>query len=118
MKWLFLSDIEEKVRDSDVYGKIGFPENFSQQLNSVFNTGEIIKPQLDFTINHKKNPVTPIIVNKAVSTIKDNINQSIVNRIILKALETIEDKDLLNKYTESLDKFIGELEKSKDDFSN
>ncbi|ORY38474.1 hypothetical protein LY90DRAFT_510874 [Neocallimastix californiae] len=111
MKWLFLSDIEEKVRDSDVYGKIGFPENFSQQLNSVFNTGEIIKPQLDFTINHKKNPVTPIIVNKAVSTIKDNINQSIVNRIILKALETIEDKDLLNKYTESLDKFIGELEK-------
>ncbi|KAL6611826.1 hypothetical protein U3516DRAFT_753138 [Neocallimastix sp. 'constans'] len=89
----------KKVRDSDVYGKIGFPENFSQQLNSVFNTGEIIKPQLDFTINHKKNPVTPIIVNKAVSTIKDNINQSIVNRIILKALETIEDKDLLNKKT-------------------
>ena len=36
MKWLFLSDIEEKLRDSDVYGKIGFPENFSQQLNFAY----------------------------------------------------------------------------------
>ncbi|KAG4083153.1 hypothetical protein H8356DRAFT_1437174 [Neocallimastix lanati (nom. inval.)] len=120
MKWLFLSDneAEEKVRNSDVYGKIVFPENFSQQLISVFNSGEIIKPQLDFTINHKKNPVTPIIVNKAVSTIKDNINQNIANKIILKALETIEDKDLLNKFTESIDKFIDGLEKSKDSISN
>eukprot|EP00833_Pecoramyces_ruminatium_P010250 jgi/Orpsp1_1/1184282/evm.model.c7180000088908.1 len=116
MKWLFLSDVEaeEKVKNSDVYGKIVFPENFSQQLISVFNTGEIIKPQLDFTINHKKNPVTPIIVNKAVTTIKDNINQNIANQIILKALETIENKDLLNKFTSTIDKFIEELEKSKD----
>jgi len=116
MKWLFLNDIkaEEKIRNSDVYGKIVFPENFSQQLISVFNTGKIIKPQLDFTINHKKNPVTPIIVNKAVTTIKDNINQNIANQIILKALETIENKDLLNKFTSSIDKFISELEKSKE----
>ncbi|OUM59528.1 hypothetical protein PIROE2DRAFT_69843 [Piromyces sp. E2] len=116
MRWLFLSDneAEKQVRNSDVYGKIVFPENFSQELITVFNTGKIIKPQLDFTINHKKNPVTPIIVNKAVTTIKDNINQNIANQIILKALETIENKDLLNKFTSSIDKFISELEKSKD----
>jgi len=120
MKWLFLTDIraEEKVKSSDVYGKIVFPENFSQQLISVFNTGKIIKPQLDFTINHKKNPVTPIIVNKAVTTIKDNINQNIANKIILKALETIENKDLLNKFTSTIDKFISELEKSKESITD
>jgi len=120
MEWLFLSDIEaeRRIRNSDFYGKIVFPENFSQQLISVFDTGNIIKPQLNFTINHKKNPVTPIIVNKAVTTIKDNINQNIVNQIILKLLETIENKDLLNKFTNTIDKFISELEKSKDSITD
>jgi len=120
MKWIFCSDAEakEKIAKSDVYGKIAFPEDFSKRLISIFETGEIQKPQLIFTINQKINPVTPLIVNKAVSTIQDTINQNIINKLIFKALEKAESMDLLNKITESTDKVIDELEKSKQGISN
>jgi putative membrane protein len=120
MKWLFISDAdaEEKVKSSDVYGKIIFPEDFSKKLISIFDTGEIRKPELDFTINHKKNAVTPIIVNKAVSTIKDTINQNIINKLIYKVLDTAENMDILNKIKESTDKIISELENGKEGISN
>ncbi|KAG4100422.1 hypothetical protein H8356DRAFT_1661304 [Neocallimastix lanati (nom. inval.)] len=120
MKWVFTSeaDAKEKVYKSEYYGEIVIPNDFSKKLVAVFDSGEIKRPELDFYVNQKKNPIAPIIVNKAVSTIQNTINQNIVNALIYKALNTADNIKLVAKAAKSTDNIIEKLKEGREGISD
>ena len=117
MKWIFTDkkDAKKKVKQGKYYGAIIIPENFSNQITTIFDGNEIKKPKFDFYINDKKNPIAPIIVNKAIGTIENSVNQSFVNTTIYKTLEKTEQLDLISKEAEVSNKLIDKLENTKKD---
>ena len=50
MKWIFTDEetASKKVDKGDYYGEIIIPEDFSQRLVTLFDSGEIKKPEFDF----------------------------------------------------------------------
>ena len=67
MKWIFTDEDDAKanVDKGKYYGVIILPEDFTSKIATLFDGTEIVKPQFDFYVNQKKNPIAPIIVNKA-----------------------------------------------------
>jgi putative membrane protein len=120
MNWVFTNEKEAKrrVENNDFYGDIVIPENFSEKLITVFSNKKIERPEFDFYVNHKKNPIAPIIVNKAVSAIQNTINQNIVNAIIFKTLSAADDYDIVTKAANSTDQLINRLNKAKTGLSD
>ena len=47
----------------------------------------------------KKNPIAPIIVNKAIGTIENNLDQAFVNAIVYKVMDTAEDANVVAEGT-------------------
>ena len=119
MNWIFTDEdiAKANVEKSIYYGLIIIPENFSQKCITLFDGNKLEKPSFDFYINQKKNPVAPIIVDKAVSTIQTTLNQNFVNSIIYKIVDTAEGIDIINKTMKSSDDLIEKLSDTKMDVS-
>lgn len=115
MKWTFTDeeDAKERVERSDYYGAIVIPENFSSKINTITD-GEIQKPTFDFYVNNKKNPIAPIIVNKAVSTVQQSVNQAFVKTIVSRGMEVASNLDIMKKGTVVADGAVVKLENSKE----
>jgi len=116
MKWSFTDEAEarEKVNKSEFYGEIDIPEDFSKNIVLIFENGNIRRPELDFYVNQKKNPIAPIIVSKAAGTIQTTINQNIVNALIYKSLGMANSAKLLTNHIKSTDDIIDKLNKGKE----
>lgn len=115
MKWIFTTEEDgmENVEKSKYYGLIIIPEDFSNSLSTLFEEDEIKKPEFDFYVNNKKNPIAPIIVNKAITTIQNSINQSFINTVIYKVVDTAEDIDVISKGAQTTDELIEKLQGAK-----
>lgn len=115
MKWTFTDEESaiSGVEASDFYGAIIIPENFSQNLTTILNGANPEKPTFDFYINNKKNPIAPIIVNKAAGTIQDSINQTFVNTLIYKAADAAKTIGLVERGTDTANSLIAKLEDTK-----
>lgn len=115
MKWIFTDEAtaKENLEKSEYYGYIVIPEDFSNRLTTLFDGAEIRKPEFDFYVNHKKNPIAPIIVNKAVGTIQNSINQAFVNTVIYKVANTAEDLEVISKGANTTNDLITKLEDAK-----
>lgn len=116
MKWIFTDeeDAKLKVDQSKYYGAIIIPEDFSKNITTIMENDTIKKPTLDFYINHKKNPIAPIIVNKAVGTIQNSVNQSFVNTIVYKAVSKADNVDIIAKSNKTTDDLIEKLNEAKE----
>jgi len=115
MSWVFTNENDAKIEleKSHYYGEIVIPENFSTKLITVFETKKIERPEFDFYVNHKKNPIAPIIVNKAVGAIQNTINQKIVNAFVYKTLNTAGDYGLVTKVAQTSDDLIAKLNSTR-----
>ena len=115
MKWTFTDeeDAKLKVEKGKYYGAIIIPEDFSNQVITIVEDGATVKPTFDFYVNDKKNPIAPIIVNKAVGTIQNSVNQAFVNKIIYKFIDTAEDLNVVDKGLETTDDIIAKLNDAK-----
>ncbi len=115
MKWIFTDEItaNKKVDRGEYYGEIVIPEDFSQKIVTLFDNGEIKKPEFDFYVNQKKNPIAPIIVDKAVGTIQNTLNQNFVNAFIYKIIDTAENMDVVGKGENSTNELIIKLTETK-----
>lgn len=92
VEWVFV-DKETAIsgtESGEYYGAIVIPENFTNQITTLFDGSEIKKPKFDFYVNQKKNPVAPIIVNKVIDTVKTQVDQSFVNNVIYKVANKAE----------------------------
>ena len=115
MKWVFTDEDDARlsVDKGKYYGAIVIPENFSSNISTIMDEGEIKKPVFDFYVNNKKNPIAPIIVNKAVGTIQNSVNQSFVNTILYKTISKAENADIITKTDITTDDLIAKLNDSK-----
>ena len=115
MKWTFVDETTamEGVDKSEYYGAIVIPENFSQDLSTILDSTEPKKPTFDFYINEKKNPIAPIIVNKAAGAIKDSDNQAFTNTLIYKIADTADKIGLVTKGQDITDNLITKLNDTK-----
>lgn len=115
MKWIFTDEqtARENIDKSIYYGEIVIPEDFSSKVVTLFDGAEIQKPEFEFYVNQKKNPIAPIIVNKAVTTIQNSLNQNFVNAIIYKVINTAEDIDIITKGVQTTDELIDKLKQAK-----
>lgn len=116
MKWIFTNkeNAKKKVEQGKYYGAIIIPKNFSQKLVTIMDEKEISKSKFDFYVNNKKNAIAPIIVNKAIGTIQNGINQSFVNTIVYKAMVKAENLDVITKSVETTDELINKLQTTKE----
>ncbi len=115
MKWVFTdeSDAIKNVESGNYYGAVIIPEDFSGGLSTIVSGSEIKKPTFDFYVNNKKNPIAPIIVNKAVSAIQESVNQSFINTIVYKTVSTVENLNLPTKGSNTADSLITKLNEAK-----
>lgn len=64
----------------DYYAMIEIPEDFSEKVTTLIGK-DIEKPKLIYTVNEKKNPITPKFTDKAVKTVKGQVDENIVKII-------------------------------------
>lgn len=115
MKWVFTDedDARKKVESGEYYGAIFIPENFSNKITTLFDGTEISKPTFDFIVNDKKNPIAPIITNKAVGTLETTLDQAIVNAVVYKAADKAENFNIEEKGTATITKVTMRLSEAK-----
>lgn len=111
MKWIFTDeeDAKNNVDKGKYYGVIILPEDFTSKIATLFDGTEIVKPQFDFYVNQKKNPIAPIIVNKAIGTIETNLDQAFVNAIVYKVMDKAEETNVIAEGTSTTDDVITKL---------
>lgn len=91
--WNFLSEEEgiEGVTNGKYYATIIIPEDFTERLLSITTT-TIEYPSLKYIVNEKTNAIAPKITDKGVSSVKEEVNSSVVKTvdgIIFKVLNSI-----------------------------
>lgn len=91
--WKFVSEEEAQkgVEEGKFYASIIIPEDFTQNTIS-FIKKDINKPELIYTVNEKKNAIAPKITDKGVSSLKSQIDATIVKTvdgIIFKTLNEV-----------------------------
>lgn len=120
MKWTFVNEDSAKagVEKGEYYGSIIIPDNFSEQLTTILEDGKTVKPTFDFYANDKKNPIAPIIVNKAVGTVQASVNQAFVNKIIYTFAEKAESINIANIKDSSTADIASKLNEAKTRIQN
>lgn len=115
MKWVFTNEEEakENVDKSKYYGAIIIPSDFTSKVATIFDNSDIEKPQCTFYVNEKKNPIAPIIVSKAASTLQTKLNESFVNAIVYNVMNEAESKDVITKQASTTDDLIVKLNDAK-----
>ena len=115
MKWIFTNEKKAKlnVKKGKYYGAIIIPKDFSQRITTIMKEDKLEKPTFDFYVNNKKNPIAPIIVNKAVGTIQTSVNQSFVNTVLYKIVGKADSLDVIAKSSDKTEELINKLNSSK-----
>ncbi len=83
---------ERGVQRGDYYASIVIPAEFSQRMAGVLE-GELVKPEVDYTVNEKINAIAPKITAKGASTITAQISERFtetLSRTVLTALSAID----------------------------
>lgn len=117
MKWTFVNEekAKEGVNKSKYYGAIIIPKEFTSKVATIVDDSEIEKPKCEFYVNEKKNPVAPIIVSKAVSTLQTKLNESFVNAIVYNVMNEAESMEVVTKQVATTEDLIVNLNNAKGD---
>ena len=68
----------EGVKAGRYYACVIIPEDFSEKTASIF-TSNVQKPTLQYYVNEKKNAIATKITDKGVSTIQQQVNESLIS---------------------------------------
>ncbi len=82
MEWVFTNRdaAVEGVKSGDYYAAIVIPENFSNDMMSLFSE-DIEKPQITYYSNAKENAIAPKVTEKGASAIQNQINQVFIETV-------------------------------------
>lgn len=82
MEWVFTNKdaAVEGVKSGDYYAAIVIPENFSNDMMSLFSE-DIEKPQITYYSNAKENAIAPKVTEKGASAIQNQINQVFIKTV-------------------------------------
>lgn len=78
--WQFVDEEQavEGVKAGRYYACVIIPEDFSEKTASIF-TSKVQKPTLQYYVNEKKNAIATKITDKGVSTIQQQVNESLIS---------------------------------------
>lgn len=78
--WQFVDEEQavEGVKAGRYYACVVIPEDFSEKTASIF-TSNVQKPTLQYYVNEKKNAIATKITDKGVSTIQQQVNESLIS---------------------------------------
>ena len=78
--WQFVDKEQavEGVKAGRYYACVIIPEDFSEKTASIF-TSNVQKPTLQYYVNEKKNAIATKITDKGVSTIQQQVNESLIS---------------------------------------
>ncbi len=116
MKWIFIDNEDEaiaRVNASEYYGAIIIPKEFTSKIATLFDEGEIEKPKCVFYVNDKKNPIAPIIVSKAVSTIQTKVNEAFVDALVFQVINEADSMNIADMGASSTQDIVESLNKVK-----
>ncbi len=88
--WVFMdydSAIEE-VDSGKAYAAFVIPETFSADIATIIST-DFHKPQLQYYVNEKLNPVSPKVVDTGASTLETTINNTFVGTVSQTVADTL-----------------------------
>ncbi len=119
MGWTFVSKKEamKGIDEGDYYAAVYIPKDFSTDMISI-TTGEIVRPEITYYVNEKKNGIAPKITDKGVEAIQTQVNASFIETVtkyitdFLKVSENkvgVTEQDILNSINSSLEQAISEL---------
>lgn len=82
MEWVFTNKdaAVEGVKSGDYYAAIVIPENFSNDMMSLFSE-DIEKPQITYYSNAKENAIAPKVTEKGASAIQNQINHVFIETV-------------------------------------
>lgn len=80
--WRFVTKDEalEGVESGAYYAAIVIPADFSKDMASVL-TGDLVRPQLDYYVNEKLNPVAPKVTDTGADTVESQIDEQFVSTV-------------------------------------
>jgi len=109
---------EELEKSMALYGEIVLPEDFSKNFTTVFESKNLQKPHIVFYVNNKRNPIAPLIVDKAEKAVENALNQKFVKTIVFKILNKAGDLNLITKSAKTTDDLIDKLNDVRDNISS
>lgn len=114
----------EGVRSGRYYAAVVVPEDFTQNLLSVFSSSPT-HPALDFYVNEKRNAIAAIVTGKVSGSVQTMVNEGFTEAVTEAAADlfdelsgTLDDDSLLSlasSLNASLDGALSTLERSSDD---
>jgi len=81
--WVFLDDKESAKQGlllEKYYATIEIPEDFSKNTTTIVEKN-IVKPNLIYTVNEKKNAIAPKMTDSGVNTVKNQLDQNIIKTV-------------------------------------
>ncbi len=81
--WVFLDDKEAAKQGlllEKYYATIEIPEDFSKNTTTIVEKN-IVKPNLIYTVNEKKNAIAPKMTDSGVNTVKSEIDKNIIKTV-------------------------------------
>ena len=80
--WVFVdhATAEKEVRQGKYYASIYIPRNFSKNMASIL-TGDLVKPEIIYTVNDKINAIAPKITSKGASTIASSVSSQFIETV-------------------------------------
>ena len=93
LNWEFTDydDAMAKISSGEAYAAFVIPSDFSEDMTTLL-TGEFQRPQLEYYVNEKLNPVAPKITDTGASTLDNTINDTFVSTVSSVVAETLNDK--------------------------
>ena len=84
-------DAMAKISSGEAYAAFVIPSDFSEDMTTLL-TGEFQRPQLEYYVNEKLNPVAPKITDTGASTLDNTINDTFVSTVSSVVAGTLNDK--------------------------
>ncbi len=123
LEWTFTSKKKalNGVKSGKYYAAIVIPEDFSNNLMSVFSS-DIKKPEITYYSNAKENAIAPKVTDKGATAIQNQVNEVFIETIsdtLLTALQTVstitdtdDSGELVTNLINNLDKIASDLSSS------
>lgn len=126
LNWIFLDSSQEVidgVTSAQYYAGVVIPEEYSKDFVSI-TTNNVTNPTIDYYVNQKTNPISPIITDEGMTELQSIINSTFIKTSSDVALNIINDiKDssggsLVSNLTDSTTKNLDLMINSIDAFKN
>lgn len=88
--WKFTNTDEaiEGVKSGKYYAAVVIPEDFSEDMSSILRK-DIVRPQIEYYVNEKKNAIAPKITDKGVGVIQDKVNKTFISQVVTVMGDTV-----------------------------